>query len=41
MIENSSCRQIRAKFKESEIVSLKTGGQSLTVSKGSMKPAAE
>ena len=50
MIENSlnqeageklAADQIRAKFEESEIVSLKTGGQSLTHSKGSMKPTAE
>ena len=33
--------QIRTKFEESEIVSLKIGGRSLTVSKGSMKPTAE
>ena len=39
--EKLAADQIRAKFEESEIVSLKTGGQSLTVSKGSMKPTAE
>ena len=33
--------QIRAKFEESEIVSLKTGGRTLTVSKGSIKSIAE
>ena len=50
MIENSlnqeageklAANQIRAKFKESEIISLKTGERSLTVSKGSIMPTAE
>ena len=39
--EKLAADQIRAKFKESEIVSLKTGGRSLNVSNRSMKPTAE